>query len=32
MILEGKKMRDRYEQVEMYSPQEYIRRAEVQRD
>ena len=31
MILEGKKMRDRYEQVEMYSPQEYMRRAEVVR-
>ena len=27
MILKGKKMRDRYEQVEMYSKEEYARRA-----
>lgn len=31
MILEGKTMRDRYEQVEMYSPQEYTRRAQLVR-
>lgn len=32
MILQGKKMRDRYEQVEMYSTEEYRRRATVVRE
>lgn len=31
MILEGKRMRDRYEQVEMYSKEEYARRARLVR-
>ena len=31
MILMGRKMRDRYEQVEMYSKEEYARRAQVVR-